>query len=283
MPKGWITGAGGVIGNYLFQTAPASVPEWEVSGLTRGQLDLLDFDAVRRFFAQEKPQLVIHCAALTKTPACQENPTLARKLNIEATRLLAELAADIPFVFFSTDLVFDGRKGNYVETDQVNPLNVYAETKVAAENIVLQNPRHTVIRTSLNLGRSPTGDRSFSEEMRRACETGKTLRLFTDEFRCPIPAVVTAQAVWSLVRQHESGLYHIAGSERLSRWEIGQLLAVRWPQFQARLEPASLVDYQGPPRSPDTSLNCSRAQKLLPFRLPALSQWMLTPSAEEQH
>jgi dTDP-4-dehydrorhamnose reductase len=272
-----------VIGNYLFQTAPASVPEWEVSGLTRGQLDLLDFDAVRRFFAQEKPQLVIHCAALTKTPACQENPTLARKLNIEATRLLAELAADIPFVFFSTDLVFDGRKGNYVETDQVNPLNVYAETKVAAENIVLQNPRHTVIRTSLNLGRSPTGDRSFSEEMRRACETGKTLRLFTDEFRCPIPAVVTAQAVWSLVRQHESGLYHIAGSERLSRWEIGQLLAVRWPQFQARLEPASLVDYQGPPRSPDTSLNCSRAQKLLPFRLPALSQWMLTPSAEEQH
>jgi len=283
MPKGWITGAGGLIGNYLFQTAPASAPEWEVSGLTRDRLDLLDFDAVRRFFAQEKPQLVIHCAALTKTPACQENPTLARKLNIEATRLLAELAADIPFVLFSTDLVFDGRKGNYVETDQVNPLNVYAETKVAAENIVLQNPRHTVIRTSLNLGRSPTGDRSFSEEMRRACETGKTLRLFTDEFRCPIPAVVTAQAVWSLVRQHESGLYHIAGSERLSRWEIGQLLAARWPQFQARLEPASLVDYQGPLRSPDTSLNCSRAQKLLPFRLPALSQWMVTPSAEERH
>src|SRR6476660_5074852 len=98
MPKGWITGAGGLIGNYLLQTAPASAPEWEVSGLTRDRLDLLDFDAVRRFFAQEKPQLVIHCAALTKTPACQENPTLARKLNIEAARVLAELAADIPFV-----------------------------------------------------------------------------------------------------------------------------------------------------------------------------------------
>src|ERR1051325_905671 len=188
MRKAWITGAGGLIGNYLLQTATAFAPDWEVNGLTRARLDLLDFDSVRRFFDHDKPQLVLHCAALTKTPACQENPDLARKLNVDATRLLAELATDIPFVFFSTDLVFDGRKRNYAETDPVNPLNVYAETKVAAEKAVLQNPRHTVIRTSLNLGRSPTADRSFNEERRRASESGKTLRLFTDGFRCPIPA-----------------------------------------------------------------------------------------------
>src|SRR6185436_14542388 len=106
-------------------------------GLTRPQLDLSDFGAVRDAFHREKPELVVHCAALTKTPACQRDPALARKLNVEVTELLAELAAGVAFFFFSTDLVFDGRKGNYVETDPVNPLNVYAETKVAAEKVVI--------------------------------------------------------------------------------------------------------------------------------------------------
>ena len=268
------------MGGYLLQTGPALVPGWQIRGLTRAQLDLTDFDAVRRLFSEDKPELIIHCAALTRTPACQQNPALARVLNVEATEVLAELAADIPFIFFSTDLVFDGRKGNYVETDTVNPLNVYAETKAEAEQIVLCNPRHTVIRTSLNFGASPSGDRSFNEELRRAWQAGKTLRLFRDEFRCPIAAPVTAQAVWCLVLQKRPGLYHLAGSERLSRWQIGQLLGAQWPHLRPRLEPASLREYEGPPRSPDTSLNCSRLQKLLPFPLPGFSEWLASQPQE---
>src|SRR5438552_989461 len=279
--KGWITGAGGLIGNYLAPSAPRAAPRWQIADLTRPRLDLTDFARLRQLVGHEKPQLILHCAALTKTGACQQNPTLAHKLNVEVTRLLAELVAEIPFIFFSSDLVFDGRKGNYIETDAVNPLNVYAETKVAAEKIVLRNPRHTVIRTSLNMGRSPTGDRSFSEEFRQACAAGKTLRLFSDEFRCPIPAIITAQAAWSLVAADRPGLYHLAGSERLSRWQIGQLLAARWPELHPRLEPASVRDYQGPPRSPDTSLNCGRIQELLPFHLPGLTEWLKTRSPAE--
>src|ERR1019366_817735 len=195
----WITGAGGLIGNYLVETAPRFAPAFKVLGLTRANLDLLDFPAVRRSFYDTAPKLVVHCAALTQSPVCQKNPVLARKLNIDVTALLAELAADIPFVFFSTDLVFDGRTGNYDEAAVVNPLSIYAETKVAAEKIVLANPRHTVVRTSLNGGISPTGDRGFNEQLRRAFAGGQTLNLFTDEFRNPISADVTARAVWELV------------------------------------------------------------------------------------
>jgi dTDP-4-dehydrorhamnose reductase len=259
-----------LIGSHLIHTAA----DRAVRGLTRARLDLIDFNAIRRLFFEDKPQAIIHCAALTKTPACQQNPALARTLNVEVTEMLADLAAEIPFVFFSTDLVFDGRKGNYLETDPVSPLNVYAETKAAAEQLVLRNPRHTVLRTSLNFGDSPTGDRSFGEELRLAWRTGKSLRLFTDEFRCPIAAAVTAEAVWSLLALNRPGLYHLAGSERLSRWQIGQLLAARWPQLNPLLESASLREYQGPPRSPDTSLNCARLQALLPFRLPSFSAWL---------
>jgi dTDP-4-dehydrorhamnose reductase len=242
--------------------------------LTRNDLDLTNFIAVRAAFMKERPRLIIHCAALSRSPACQENPALARKLNVEATACLAEVAAGIPFVFFSSDLVFDGQQGNYDESAQPNPLSIYAETKVAAERVVLANPRHTVVRTSLNGGTSPTGDRGFNEEMRRAWQAGKTLKLFVDEFRCPMPALVTARAIWDLVAQGKPGLYHLAGSERLSRWQMGQLIAARWPKLDPRLQPASRKDYAGAPRPPDTSLTCSKIQNLLSFPLPGLGEWL---------
>ncbi|MBU6401058.1 MAG: SDR family oxidoreductase [Verrucomicrobia bacterium] len=270
----WITGAGGLIGSHLLRLGPELAPGWEIVGLTRARLDLTQFDAVRRLFLEQCPRLLIHCAALSRSPACQADPALARRLNLDVTRFLAELAAEIPFVFFSSDLVFDGSRGNYVESDSPNPLSVYAETKLAAERIVLANPRHTVVRTSLNGGASPTGDRGFNEELRLAWRAGRKLTLFTDEFRCPLPAAVTARAVWELAAKHQPGLYHLAGAERLSRWQIGQLVAARWPHLHPQLEPGSIKNYAGPPRPGDTSLACATIAGLLSFPLPGLSHWL---------
>jgi len=273
-PLVWVTGAGGLIGNYVVQLASRCAPACRVRALTRDQLDLTDAAAVRRAFAADQPGLVIHCAALSRSPACDADPALARRLNVEVTHLLAELCAELPFVFFSTDLVFDGRRGNYDEAEAPNPLSVYAETKAAAEQFVLANPRHTVIRTSLNGGTSPTGDRGFNEQMRRAWAAGQTLALFTDEFRSPIHAALTARAVWELARQGVTGLWHLAGAERLSRFQIGELLAARWPQLKPTLRAGSLRDYTGSPRPPDTTLNCARAQARLPFKLAGLGEWL---------
>jgi dTDP-4-dehydrorhamnose reductase len=270
----WITGAGGLIGHHLVQTAPRGAPTWRVRGLTRAELDLLDFEAVRRAFRAQAPALILHCAALSRTPDCQAQPQLARRLNVDATALLAELAAEGLMVFLSTDLVFDGRKGDYRETDAVNPLSVYGETKAAAETIVLANPRHMVVRTSLNLGVSPTGDRAINEQMRRAWARGETLRLFTDEFRCPIPAAVTARAVWELVAGQQTGLFHVAGRERLSRYDLGRQLAARWPRLAPRFAAASAAEHAGPPRPRDVSLNCAKVQSRLSFQLPGLSDWL---------
>jgi len=273
-PCAWITGAAGFIGSHLVSSAAQFAPQWTIRPLARADADLLDATAVRRLFQRERPDLVIHCAALSRSTDCQREPALARRINVDATALLAELAADIPFFFFSTDLVFDGRKGHYSELDPVNPLNVYAETKVDAERIVLANPRHTVIRTSLNCGRSPGGDRGLDEQLRRAFERGESIRLFEDEYRSPIPVRATVRAVWELVRQSRPGLYHLAGSERLSRWQIGQLIASRYPQLHPRLVKGSRVHYEGPTRPADTSLDCSRIQGLLSFTLPRLSDWI---------
>jgi dTDP-4-dehydrorhamnose reductase len=276
----WITGAGGLIGNHLLQLAPRYAPQFETVGLTRAQLDLLDLAAVRSAFHTQPPAAIIHCAALSKSPDCQAHPMLARKVNVESTSVLAELAAEIPFIFFSTDMVFDGQKGNYVESDSVNPLSVYAETKVAAEQIVLANPRHTVIRTSLNGGTSPTGDRGFNEQMRLAWQAGQTLNFFRDEFRSPIAAAVTARATWELLLKNQTGLFHVAGAERMSRAALGEALATRWPQLHPKYIIGSLQDYQGAPRPPDTSLHCAKAQARLSFLLPGLTSWLSAHPSE---
>lgn len=276
----WITGAGGLIGNYFVQTAPQFAPDWKVAGLTRAELDLADFNSVREKFQHDKPQLIIHCAAQSKVPACQADPKLAWKLNVNVTKMLADLASEIPFIFFSTDLVFDGRKGNYVETDATNPVSVYGETKVAAEKIVLQNPRHTIVRTSMNCGNSPTGDRGFSDELRQSWMRGQTTKLFTDEFRCPMFAGVTCRAVWELAGKNIGGIFHLAGSERMSRLQIGELIAAHYPELNPKIESGSLTEYKGAPRAPDTSMNCDKVQKLLSFSLPRFSDWMKEHSQE---
>ena len=279
-PLAWITGANGLIGNYLVQTAPRFAPDWRVRALTRDQLDLLDFAAVQREFQKDKPQLVIHCAAITVVGDAQKNPDLARRVNVEVTRQLAELAAEVPYIFFSTDLVFDGRKGNYTETDRANPLHVYGETKLAAEEIVLKNPRHLVVRTSLNGGVSRTGNRGFNEQFRRSLQAGQGMALFTDEFRCPIPAVETARAVWELAQKKCAGIYHVAGAEKMSRLQIGELLIQRWPEVITEIKSGLAKDFPGPPRALDTSLNISKVQKVLSVPLPGLGAWLAANPGE---
>jgi dTDP-4-dehydrorhamnose reductase len=276
----WITGAGGLIGNYFVRTAPQFAADWTIAALTRQELDLTNAAAVRERFRRDNPQLIIHCAALSKVPACDANPKLARQLNVDVTALLAEIAAEIPFFFFSTDLVFDGRKGNYVETDATHPLSIYGETKVAAEKIVLQNPRHVVIRTSMNCGGSPTGDRGFSDELRQSWARGEVTKLFADEFRCPMFAGISARAVWELASQNVNGVFHLAGSERLSRLQIGQLVAEHCAELEPKIEAGFVRDYRGAPRPEDTSMNCSKIQKLLSFPLPGFAEWLIANSHE---
>jgi dTDP-4-dehydrorhamnose reductase len=270
----WITGANGLIGNYFVQTAPQFAPQWQVRALTRERFDLLDFQTVEREFKKDKPQLIIHCAAISAISEAQKNPALAKKVNVEATQFLAKLAAEIQFIFFSTDLVFDGLKGNYLETDSPNPLHLYGETKLAAEEIVLKNPCHLIARTSINGGISRAGNRSFSEQLRLSLQKSDEMKLFVDEFRSPIPAIETARGIWELAEKDCAGIFHVAGAEKLSRWQIGQLLVKRWPEIKTQIKSGLAKDFPGPPRVPDTSLDISKVQKILSRPLPKFSDWL---------
>ncbi|HSL04601.1 MAG TPA: sugar nucleotide-binding protein, partial [Nitrospiraceae bacterium] len=141
-----ITGAAGLIGQYLVKTASRWAPDWDIQGLSRAELDLTEKSNLEARIRALKPDLLIHCAALSRTKACEQDPDQARRVNIDVTAHLAQLSQDIPFIFLSSGEVFDGSTGWYGETDEPNPINVYGQTKLEAEQAVLQNPRHTVVR-----------------------------------------------------------------------------------------------------------------------------------------
>ena len=269
----WVTGAGGLIGSAV--VASRWVPSgWKAVGLDRRALELTDFAAVEARFLRERPDALIHGAALSKSVACQRDPVLARCLNVDVTRHLAGLFRGLPMLFLSTDLVFDGTRAPYGEDAPTCPLSVYGETKVEAERWVLEDPGHLVVRTSLNHGKSPTGDRGFNEEMERAWSQGRRLDLFVDEYRCPIGAEVTARALWRLLEVGATGVVNVAGSQRLSRWEIGRLLAAGDPGRLALVAPASAKDHPGARRPPDTTLDVRRAREWLGFDLPGYAAWL---------
>jgi dTDP-4-dehydrorhamnose reductase len=269
-----ITGAAGLIGHYLLKTAPRWAPRWEVRGITRGDVDLTDAACLTGVVHSLKPMAIVHCAALSRTKDCEQDPELARRINVNVTEHLAQLSQDIPFIFLSSGEVFDGRTGWYGEKDEPNPINVYGRTKLEAEQAVLQNPGHTVVRIVLTAGTSETGDRSFVEDMCRTAQAGKNMTLYADEFRCPLPAGVIARSIWELVDRKQPGLYHLGGSERLSRWEIGEALLSRYPELTGRLMKGSARNHVGSPRPADLSLRCGKIQNLLSFRIPGFCEWL---------
>lgn len=274
-PVVFVTGAAGLIGQYLVRSASRWATKWDVHGLTRAELDLTDESKVERYWRSRRADAVIHCAALSRTKDCEQDPDRARRVNVDATAQLADLSRHIPFIFLSSGEVFDGKGSWYLESDRANPINVYGRTKLEAEHIVLQNPGHTVVRIVLTAGTSNNGDRSFVEDMCRAVKAGQPVTLYADELRCPLPAGVIARAVWELLERNMPGLYHLGGKERLSRWEIGQALLPWYPELEGRLVAASAQHHRGAPRPADLSLQCDKIQHLLSFPIPGFREWLL--------
>ena len=267
---------GGLIGSHVARQAAQHSSKWTAHAWNRANLDLTDHLEIQAAFKRSQPSLIIHCAAMSKSAACDANPYLAQQVNVESTRILCDIAGEVPVWFISTDLVFDGKAGAYSETAEVNPLTFYGRTKVDAERHVLAHPQNAVFRLSLNGGCSPTGDRGFNEEFRRSIERGVQMKLFVDEFRCPAAAATTADVLWRLAHfaNLPRGIFHLCGSERLSRFQIGKLLLGRWGMAPSILQPGTLRDHQGPPRSPDTSMTCDRIESLLGSKLPGFQTWL---------
>ena len=272
-----ILGASGILGSWLTRALaprPGS-PLLLATGFSRTgpgltRLDLSRPGELTRLIRDFRPGLVFLTGAMTSPLACEKDPDKARALNTGPARLLARLAPELGFrlVFVSTDLVFDGTKGGYRESDRTRPLSVYGRTKAEAEAAVLeavnQGADCLVVRTSLIIGWDRFGPAGNLAWMERAIRAGRSLRLYVDEFRSPVAAAELARALTLLAQRAGPGLFHLAGTERMSRWDLGRVIcqSLGWPL--TTLVPARLAEEElDPPRPADVSLDLTRAGKIL--------------------
>lgn len=211
-------------------------------------LDLCREAEIEALVLEEFPHAVVHCAALPTIEACVANPALAKMLNVEVPKKLAQLCFHLgaKLVHLSTDTVFDGRAGVYQPTDQPAPLNLYGATKAGAEVEVLRFGREhaAVLRTSPIIGNSISGDRGLHERLFASWKEGKPTSLFTDEIRQPVEVSNLADVTIELCeRNNLSGLFHWAGTEAMSRHEIGVRIASHFGLESDRLvRPISRTD-----------------------------------------
>lgn len=225
-----------------------------------GPCDLRKLSEIKYVLDRIKPQRVFHLAALSDPNTCDREAKLSEELNFQASAQLASLCGErkIKLIFTSTDLVFDGRKGDYEESDTVNPLNRYAEHKVMAEESMLDNPFANICRMPLMYSTNDN-KRSMVFAIKNKLQNKEPLRLFTDEFRSALHINCASKALMKASLLNET-LLHLGGPQRQSRYEMGVQIAESLNLPHTRIRPSLQKDLKMAAERPaDVSLNSSRA------------------------
>lgn len=224
-PRLLVTGGSGYLGGWVTRLARDN---WDVTATYRShpanesvdwrQLDVRDESEVTSLVAGLRPQAIVHTAALNPG---QGNDFEA--VNVAGTRHIARAAAEMGarLIHISTDMVFDGQRGDYAENDPAAPLTPYGHTKALAEKAVVEAGAEAVIvRTSLIYGWRPTVARAI-QWMVDSLNDGKPVILWSDEMRCPIWVESLAAAIIELATHRYTGALHVAGDQVISRYDFG--------------------------------------------------------------
>jgi len=265
-----ITGSGGFLGWNLCRTASEN---FNVTGIIRNNkinldnvstvyCDLTDQHSLLNIFNTAKPDIVIHAAAASDPNFCQQHQIESEVINVDTSVFLADLCGKkrIKLIFISTDLVFDGTRGNYRESSDANPLNIYGQQKLRAENeILLKNPDATICRMPLMFGDTPEGSKRFLQLWIEQLRDKKMLNLFNDEFRTPVSATDASEGILHC-SDNNSGIIHLGGKERISRYEMGCIIAELTGVSKNLITSCSQDDIKmAAPRPKDVSLDSTKA------------------------
>lgn len=238
----------------------------DVDRVRKIRLDLTQFDKVVEFLHQEKPDLIVHMAALGDVDKCEEDRALAWLVNVEVTRVLARQARklSIPFLYLSTDYVFDGERGMYREDEPPCPVNYYGLTKLIAEEVVRSMlDKFLIVRTSAIYGLGP-GRPNFGKVLIEKLSKGESVRALVDQYLSPTLNTMLAKAIAELLEKNVwNEIFHIAG-ERVSRYEFAIKLAEKFGFDKSKIEPIYMKDIAWKAKRPrDSSLDTTKARKLI--------------------
>jgi dTDP-4-dehydrorhamnose reductase len=283
MEKILITGANGLLGQHLIKLllqegylvvaagrGPSRLPFAKGENFVYYTADITDEPEWHAIINHEKPDVIVHTAAVTQVDECELHQEKCEKVNVQGTAQLLVQAesAGSHFIYLSTDFVFDGEQGFYREDDPQNPVNWYGFTKVQAESMVeISDIPWTIVRTCLVYGNTMAGTRSnIISWIKENLANGRQIKLVTDQWRTPTFVEDLAKGILLIIRQKATGVFHLSGKDRLSPYEIGLRTAAYFSLDASLIEQVNTSTFRQPAkRPPKTGFDISKAVKELGY------------------
>jgi len=228
------------------------------------KFDLTNANSIVKAINDVKPDVIIHTAALTDVDRCEVDKDLAYKINVEGTKIIAEMARKFNYflIYISTDYVFDGNKGLYKEEDETNPINYYGYTKLLGENFCQD---FCIARTCVIYGAKPaSGKVNFVLWLINKLEKGEEVRIVTDQYITPTLNTNLAEMLLEVAERKITGIFHLAGTTRVSRFGFAKEIARVFGLDDSLIIPSRMDEINWIAKRPrDSSLDVSKAAKYL--------------------
>ncbi|KAI7816663.1 hypothetical protein BC939DRAFT_468324 [Gamsiella multidivaricata] len=254
-----VTGASGLLGRAVVSEFKNSGHEVIGVAFSRAQgdlkkLNLEDSTAVEAFVDQEKPDVIVHCAAERRPDVVEKNPNGAKNLNVQVPGLLADISNDrgILLIYISTDYVFDGTSPPYDVRDKANPLNVYGQTKYDGELEVKRlNSSAIILRVPILYGETEYNGESAVNALIDSVKDGKATTMDDYAIRYPTNVADVARVIkdLSLKVRHEkvfiSGILHFSAEEKFTKYRMCEVIAKVLGTSMDHLESVSTAPKDG--------------------------------------
>jgi dTDP-4-dehydrorhamnose reductase len=214
--------------------------------------------------------VVVHGGAISKPDECEQNRGNAFLNNVTGTIYLLDQARLYRsfFIFISTDFVFDGERGMYVEDDPRKPVNYYGETKLMAEDEVMKYPCDwAIVRTVLVYGKPLAARQNLLTSTAQALLKGEHLKIFNDQVRTPTFVEDLASGIVGIIEKDASGIYHISGEDVRTPYDMAVAVARHLGYDETLIQPVTADTFHQPARRPlKTGFNLSKAKQVLGYQ-----------------
>ncbi|MCH7612682.1 MAG: SDR family oxidoreductase [Candidatus Marinimicrobia bacterium] len=213
-------------------------------------LDITDEDQVKILLDNEKPDIIVHLAAMTNVDGCELNPDQAQLINVQGTvNLLNHF--DGKFMLISSDYVFDGKDGPYREEDEVHPINVYGQTKLDAEEKVRECSNDWIIlRTNVVWNIGGNFKASFADWVVEELKNNRKIQIVDDQWNNPTWTVDLSRVIGQLLHFDASGVYHYGSANILNRYKFASLIANVYELNDSLIEPITTKELNQPAKRP---------------------------------
>lgn len=272
-----ITGAKGMLGQELtHQLSKLPTTDYKLILTDKEEMDITDEKAVDKVIGSANPDFIIHTAAYVEVDKAEDDQELCRKINVDGTKNIAKAAQKLgaTVIYISTDYVFDGKKNTpYKETDQTNPLGVYARTKLEGERQVAKHcKKHYIIRVAWLFGKVE-GKTNFVDKMIGLSKKGP-VKVINDQVGSPTSTRDLAEAISMLITRHQKaktrpayGIYHFSGIGETTRFGFAKEI-FRQKKIKADLRPVTTAEYFAKAKRPAYSyLDRTKIEKALGIKV----------------